>query len=280
MDNAPAAPPPRSVADGRTPSADGRIPAAVVVGAVFGAAVLVVPLLGLVVRAPWPQLGSIVTDPATLTALGLSLATATVTTVITVLLGVPLAVVLARPGFRAAGLVRALVTVPLVLPPVVGGVALFAAAGRTGVLGQPLYALTGWALPFSTAAVVVAQVFVAMPFLVLTVEGALRGVDQRLVDAARSLGASPAVALRRVVLPLVRPSLVSGAVLAWARALGEFGATITFAGNFPGTTRTLPLLVYAELQSDATRAVGVSLIMFAVTVLVLVAVSRRWARPW
>jgi len=265
-----------------SPSGDrgGRLPITVAVAAVLGAAVMVVPLLGLVVRAPWPAMGAILTDPATLGALGLSLVTATIATVITLVLGVPLAVVLARPGFRAAGVLRALVTVPLVLPPVVGGVALFAAAGRTGLLGQPVYALTGWALPFTPAAVVLAQVFVAMPFLVLTAEGALRGVDQRLVDAARSLGASPAVALRRVVLPLVRPSLVSGAVLAWARALGEFGATITFAGNFPGTTRTLPLLVYAELQSDATRAIGVALIMFAVTVLVLVAVSRRWVRPW
>ena len=146
------------------------------------------------------------------------------------------------------------------------------------MLGAPLYALTGWSLPFTPGAVVLAQVFVAMPFLVLTVEGALRSVYHRLVDAARTLGATPLVALRRVVLPVVRPSLVSGAVLSWARALGEFGATITFAGNFPGTTRTLPLLVYADLQLDPQRAIGEALVMFAVTVLVLVAVTGRRPR--
>lgn len=250
-----------------------RVPPVVLVAAVLGGLVLVMPLLGLLVRAPWPELAGIVTSPATLSALGLSLATATVATAVTVVLGVPLAVVLARPGLRGASLIRALVTVPLVLPPVVGGVALFTVAGRTGLVGAPLYALTGWSLPFTPGAVVLAQVFVAMPFLVLTVEGALRAVDHRLVDAARTLGASPLVALRRVVLPLVRPSLVSGAVLSWARALGEFGATITFAGNFPGTTRTLPLLVYADLQRDPEHAIGQALVMFAVTVLVLVAVA-------
>jgi len=255
-----------------------RVPPVVLVAAVLGGFVLVMPLLGLLVRAPWPTLAAIIASPATLTALGLSLLTATVATLVTVLLGVPLAVVLARPGLRGGALLRALVTVPLVLPPVVGGVALFTVAGRTGLVGAPVYALTGWALPFTPGAVVLAQVFVAMPFLVLTVEGALRSVDHRLVDAARTLGASPFVALRRVVLPLVRPSLVSGAVLSWARALGEFGATITFAGNFPGTTRTLPLLVYADLQGAPERAIGEALVMFAVTVLVLVAVSARWPR--
>src|SRR5699024_9232334 len=167
-----------------------RVPPVVLVAAVLGGFVLVMPLLGLLVRAPWPTLAAIIASPATLTALGLSLLTAPVATLVTVLLGVPLAVVLARPGLRGGALLRALVTVPLVLPPVVGGVALFTVAGRTGLVGAPVYALTGWALPFTPGAVVLAQVFVAMPFLVRTVEGALRSVDHRLVDAARTLGAS------------------------------------------------------------------------------------------
>ncbi|MFW6598886.1 ABC transporter permease [Propionibacteriaceae bacterium Y2011] len=257
-----------------------RFPGWLVLLAGVGVAALVLPLAGLLIRTPWPDLPGLLTDPATGQAVLLSMATATVATVVMLLLGVPFAILLSRPGLRGAALLRALVTVPLVLPPVVGGVALFAAMGRSGVIGRPLYDWTGWSMPFTPYAVVAAQVFVAMPFVVLTVEGALRQVDTRVVDAARTLGAGPWRAVWQILLPMIRPSLVSGAVLGWARALGEFGATITFAGNFPGTTRTLPLAVYAELQGQPDRAIGLAVIMFALTVMVLVAVSRRWARPW
>lgn len=257
-----------------------RAPVAVLVAGVIGVLAMTVPIVGLAVRAPWPRLPMIATSPATLGALGLSLLTSTVATAVAVVLGLPLAQLLARPGWRPAGVVRALITVPLVLPPVVAGVALFAALGRTGVIGGPIHTLTGLALPFTTPAVVVAQLFVAMPFLVLSVEGALRSTDQRFGDAARTLGARPWQVWWLVVLPLVRPAIVSGAVLAWARAFGEFGATITFAGNFPGTTQTLPLQVYADLQTDPERAIGVAMIMFAVTVLILVLVRQRRAPVW
>ncbi|MDN5726775.1 MAG: ABC transporter permease [Propionibacteriales bacterium] len=266
------------MADIRSPV--GRVPGLLVAPAVIGALLMVIPLLGLVARTPWTELVGILTSAGTGQSLGLSLLTATLATLVALILGVPLAVVLARPGLPGAGLLRALVTVPLVLPPVVGGVALFAARGRTGLRGAPAYELTGWALPFSTAAVVVAQTFVAMPFLVLGVEGALRGLDDRLLDAAATLGATPWHTFWTITLPLVRPGLVSGAVLAWARALGEFGATITFAGNFPGTTRTLPLQVYTSLQSDAATAIGLSMIMLAVSIMVLVAARGRWGRAW
>lgn len=255
-----------------------RLPPGLVVPAVVGVLLMVVPLLGLVVRTPWSGLVDLLITPGTAEALGLSLLTATSATAVSVVLGVPLALVLARPGLPGAGLLRAVVTVPLVLPPVVGGVALFAALGRTGLLGGPVHELTGWALPFTSAAVVVAQVFVAMPFLVLGVEGALRALDPRHAEVAALLGSSPWRTFWTVTLPLIRPGLVSGAVLTWARALGEFGATITFAGNFPGTTRTLPLQVYTSLQTDAATAIGLSMIMLAVSIIVLVAARGRWGR--
>jgi molybdate transport system permease protein len=173
-------------------------------------------------------------------------------------------------------LLRALVTVPLVLPPVVGGVALLSVLGRRGVLGRPLDEVLGISLPFTTAAVVIAEAFVAMPFLVLAVEGALRGADRRLDDAAATLGATRWYTFRRVTLPLVAPGLAAGAVLCWARALGEFGATITFAGNFPGTTRTMPLEVYIALQTDPDAAIALSLVLLLVSVAVLGALRERW----
>ena len=202
--------------------------------AVIAVGYLLLPLVGLLVRAPWSEARSVLGSPQALLALRLSLVTATVSMVIVILLGVPLAWLLARPGLRAASLLRALITVPLVLPPVVGGVALFTVLGRSGLLGRPLYELTGFAFPFTPYAVVLAQVFVALPFLVLSVEGALRASDRRFEDAAVTLGARPITVFRRVTLPLVGPGIAAGAILAWARALGEFGATITFAGNFPG----------------------------------------------
>jgi molybdate transport system permease protein len=196
--------------------------------------------------------------------------------VVCVLLGVPLAWVLARSAFRGRALLRAFVTVPLVLPPVVGGVALLSLLGRQGVLGRPLLELFGVSLPFTTAAVVVAEAFVDLPFLVLAVEGALRGADQRFEDAAATLGATRWYTFRRVTLPMVSPGVAAGAVLCWARALGEFGATLTFAGNFPGTTRTMPLEVYIALQTDPAAAIALSLVLLLVSVAVLAALRESW----
>jgi len=236
------------------------------------------PLLALLVKAPWDRLWSILTSTTSLQALRLSLETASAATVLAFLVGVPLAWVLARAEFPGRRLARALVTVPLVLPPVVGGIALLLAFGRRGIVGQYLDSCCGITLPFTTAGVVVAEAFVAMPFLVITVEGALRGLDTRFEDAAATLGASRLGVFRRVTLPLIVPSLAAGGVLTFARALGEFGATITFAGNLPGVTQTLPLAVYVGLEGDPSEAVALSLVLLAVSVIVLVALRDRWLR--
>ena len=190
--------------------------------------------------------------------------------------GVPLAWVLARVDFPGRGVVRALCTLSMVLPPVVGGVALFFSFGRRGLFGQYLDQWFGVTLPFSTKGVVLAQTFVSMPFLILTMEAALRQLDRRFEDAARTLGGSRWYVFRRVTLPSVRPALVAGSVLAWARALGEFGATITFAGNFPGTTQTMPLATYLALESNPEEALILSLVLVAVSFAVLVGLRDRW----
>jgi molybdate transport system permease protein len=208
----------------------------------------------------------------------LSLLTATLATAVSLVLGVPLAWILARTAFPGRKVVRALVTVPLVLPPVVGGVALLLVFGRTGLFGGWLDSTFGITLPFTTAGVVVAEAFVAMPFLVISVEGALRGADARYEEAAATLGAGRWTAFRRITLPLVAPGMAAGAVLCWARALGEFGATITFAGNFPGRTQTMPLAVYLALEQDLDAAIVLSLVLLAVSVTVLVALRERWLR--
>jgi molybdate transport system permease protein len=199
-------------------------------------------------------------------------------TAVSTLLGVPLAWVLARVEFRGKSVVRGLVLLPLVIPPVVGGAALLFALGRRGVIGEALYESTGLLLPFSTWGVVVAVTFVAMPFLVITVEGALRNLDPRFEAAAASLGAGRWTVMRRVTFPMIAPSLASGLVLTWARALGEFGATVTFAGNLPGRTQTLPLAVFVGLESDRDAAVALSLVMVAIALVVLVALRDRWWR--
>ncbi|GAB3994755.1 hypothetical protein GCM10029992_10140 [Glycomyces albus] len=217
-----------------------RAPAALLVPAVAGLAFLVLPLVGLLVRAPWSTMPQRLSEPEVLQALWLSLRTATAATAICLVFGVPIAWLLARVDFPGRGLVRALVTVPLVLPPVVGGVALLLVFGRGGLIGSRLEDAFGVGLPFTTAGVVVAMAFVAMPFLVVSVEGALRGADERYEEAAATLGAGRWTAFTRVTLPLIAPGIAAGAVLSWARALGEFGATITFAGNFPGRTQTMP----------------------------------------
>ena len=243
---------------------------------------LALPLLAVVLRVPWDSLGEILTREETVEALLISLGTASVATLVCLLLGIPLAWWLdwlgRSPSTFAYRLVRALVLVPLVLPPVVGGVALLMLLGRRGVLGGPVHDLTGFSVPFTGAAVVIAQSFVALPFLVLAVEGALRSIDRSLDEVALDLGATPAQAFRLIILPIVRPAVVSGAVLCFARALGEFGATITLAGNLPGVTQTMPTATYITMQTDPEAALTLSLVLLLVAVAILVALRDRWTR--
>ena len=253
-----------------------RLPLAVVTLGGLGLALFVLPLVGLVWRVNWSDLPALLADPVVTDALRLSLIASVSATVLSLLLGVPLAWALARVEFPGRRLVRGLVLLPLVLPPVVGGAALLFALGRRGLVGEPLYEATGLVLPFSTWGVILATTFVAMPFLVITVEGALRNLDERFEGAAASLGASRSTVLRRVTLPLIAPSVMAGLVLTWARAFGEFGATITFAGNLQGRTQTLPLAVFVALESDRDVAVAISLLMVVVSLAVLVTLRERW----
>ena len=256
-----------------------RLPRPLAVPALVGVLFLLLPLAGLLLRAPWRDLPRLLTEPQVREALRLSLVTATLATGLCLLAGVPLAWVLARSTRRGVSLLRALVTLPLVLPPVVGGVALLLVLGRTGIVGRWLDAWFGLTLPFSTAGVVLAETFVAMPFLVISLEGALRQVDRGLEEAAATLGSTPLGTFRRVTLPLVTPGLVAGGVLCWARALGEFGATITFAGNFPGRTQTMPLAVYLALERDPEAAIALSLVLLGVSVAALALLRERWLGP-
>jgi molybdate transport system permease protein len=248
--------------------------------AALGVAFLALPIVGLVGAAPWRRMPQLLTSDGAVEALRLSLVCSLSATVASVVLGVPLAWVLAHGRGPLGALLRGVVTLPLVLPPVVGGIALLLTLGRNGLVGRWLYETTGFALPFTTAGVVVAETFVAMPFLVVTVESAFRSADTGLEEAAATLGASRLTVLRTVTVPLLLPSLGAGVVLTWARALGEFGATITFAGNLSGTTQTLPLYVYGLLESgDVDGAVGMSLVLVAVALGVLLLLRDRWLRP-
>ncbi|MER1996988.1 MAG: ABC transporter permease [Arthrobacter sp.] len=237
-------------------------------GAVAGALFLLLPLAAVTVEVSWAEFIPLVTSESSLAALSLSLRTAASSTVLCILLGVPLALVLARMRFPGKRLVRSLVLLPLVLPPVVGGIALLYTFGRQGLLGGALE-LLGVRIAFSTAAVVLAQTFVALPFLVLTLEGALRTAGTRYEAVAATLGARPWTVLRRVTVPLVLPGLASGAVLSFARCLGEFGATLAFAGSLQGVTRTLPLEIYLQREADADAAVALSLVLVVVAVVVV-----------
>jgi len=248
--------------------------------AAVGVAFFVLPLVGLLYRAPWETALGDLTTPEALTALRLSFVVSLAATALALLLGVPLAWVYARVAFRGRDIVRALTTLPMILPPVVGGVALLFAFGRRGLFGQALDTMFGIRLPFTTAGAILAATFVAMPFLVLTVEAGLRSMDRRYEDAARTLGASRWLVFRRVTLPLIAPSVFAGAVLCWARALGEFGATITFAGNLPGTTQTLPLAVYIALETRPEVAIMLSLVLLAVSLAILVAMRDRYLRAF
>ncbi|MDP4676040.1 MAG: ABC transporter permease [Candidatus Nanopelagicales bacterium] len=247
--------------------------------AIIALAFLLIPLAGLLMATPWTSVGELLIDPVTQQALRLSLATSLLAAGCALILGVPLAWVLARVQFPGRPLVRALVLLPLVLPPVVGGTALLTALGRRGIVGAPLESLFGITLPFTPAAVVIAETFVALPFLVLSVEGALRAMDTRYEEAAVTLGASRMRVFWRITVPLMAPAVVAGTTLAWARALGEFGATITFAGNFPGRTQTVPLAVYTLLETNREAAIALSVVLLAVCVLVLVILREQWLRP-
>ncbi len=255
-----------------------RLPWPMAVAAAVGVSLLVAPLIGLLTRVPWAELGTLLTSEVAADALRISSIASTAAALIAVVVGVPVAWVLARVDFPGRALLRGLVLLPLVLPPVVGGAALLFTFGRRGLLGEPLHRLTGIVLPFSTGGVILAVTFVSMPFLIVTVEGALRSLDPRYEGAAASLGAGRWTVLRRVTLPMIGPSLVSGLILTWARALGEFGATIAFAGNLPGRTQTLPLAVFVRLESDRDAAVALSVVMVVISLAVLVALRDRWWR--
>ena len=265
--------------EARKPTRDGPRPPTVLVAlAGIGLLFFVVPLLGLLTRTPWSDLPRLLSSRIVIDALRLSMLSSLGATIVSAVFGIPLAWLLARVEFPGRAIVRGLVLLPLVLPPVVGGAALLFALGRRGVIGEPLGEFTGLVLPFSTGGVIVAATFVSMPFLIITVEGALSGLDRRYEGAAASLGAGRWTVLRRVTLPMIGPSLAAGLALSWARALGEFGATITFAGNLQGRTQTLPLAVFVALESDRDTAVALSLLMVAISLTVLVVLRNRWWR--
>jgi molybdate transport system permease protein len=259
-----------------TTRAQGRTPWAVVPLAVTAGAFIVIPFVALLQRAPWSNLGELVSEPVVTDALRLSLTTAFTATGISLVFGIPLAWVLARARFPGRAVCRALVTLPMVLPPVVGGAALLFAFGRRGLLGGPVYDGTGFLLPFSIWGVIAANTFVAMPFLVLTVEAGLRAADARYEEAAATLGASRWTIFRRITIPHAAPSIIAGGVLCWARALGEFGATVTFAGNLQGRTQTMPLAVFLALESDRGAAIALSLVLIVVSLAVLLPLRDRW----
>lgn len=252
------------------------VPGVALVPAVIAAAFLALPLLGLLVRVPWSRVGEVLASEVVRSSLALSLSTSLVATGLSIVLGLPLAWLLARGDLPGRALVRAVVTLPLVLPPVVGGLALLGALGPDGLVGAALRERLGVTVVSTSVAVVLAQTFVSMPFFVLSVEGALRGMDRRLDEAAASLGASRWTTMRRVTLPLLAPSIAAGAVLAWARAIGEFGATVTFAGSLPGRTQTLPLAIYAALESDPQVASVLGLVLLGVCLALLLALRGRW----
>jgi molybdate transport system permease protein len=243
--------------------------------AAVAALFVVVPVAALFVRAPWGRLGDALTAGGAATALRLSLVVSVCAATVSVMLGVPLAWLLARVEFPGRSVLRAVVILPIVLPPVAGGIALLAALGRQGIVGRWLYDALGVQLTFTTAGAILAATFVSMPFVVLTAEAALRSVDRRYEGAATTMGGRPAYTFRRVTLPLVAPQLAAGAVLAWARALGEFGATITFAGNLPGRTQTLPLAVFQARETDPGGAVVLSLLLVVISVAILVLLRDR-----
>jgi molybdate transport system permease protein len=259
----------RQVAGNRPP-----IPA-IVLGLVGLAVFFALPLAGLLWRAPWSDVVSVLSDHAARDALRVSLICSLSATGLSVLFGIPIAWLLARGRFAGLNVVRALAMLPLVLPPVVGGVALFYAFGRRGLIGQWLDRGLGIQLPYTIWAAIIAETFVAMPFFIITVEGALRSLDTRYEDAAATYGAGPWTILRRVTLPMIAPSIAAGMALTWARALGEFGATITFAGNLQGKTQTLPLAIFLAFENNEPAGIVLSILLLTISIVVLVVVGNR-----
>ncbi|MDH5279216.1 MAG: ABC transporter permease [Actinomycetota bacterium] len=255
------------------------LPTLFAVPALAALVLLVLPLLGLLARAPWGDLGRTLGDPTVIRALRVSVISSTGALAVCLVCGVPLAWFLARVDFPGRSVLRGVVLVPMVLPPVVGGVALLLAFGPRGLLGGPLDRL-GITLPFSTAGTIMAATYVALPFLVLAVEGALESVDRAAEEVAATLGASAWRVFWTITLPSIRPGLASGAALAWARALGEFGATITFAGSIAGVTQTMPLAVYEVLPTDPAGALTLSLLMLVTSTTVIIALRSQWLVPW
>lgn len=253
-----------------------RSPRALRLLAAVGGILLVLPVLAMVWRIPWSAVGEVFSQRSTHQALALSVRTSVLATTLGFFVGLPLAWVLAFEEFPGKRVLRALCVLPMVLPPVVGGVILLFVLGRRGMVGAPLYDVFGWQFAFTEKAAVVAQFFVAAPFFIVVMESAFQQVDPRLVGVARSLGAHPWYVLRHVTLPVVRPSVIAGLVLMWARALGEFGATITFAGNTPGRTQTLPLAIYTSLEGDGDASLIMSLLLILVSFTVLVSMRARW----
>lgn len=254
------------------------MPVALAIVASVGIAIVALPIAGLIARAPWGRIGEIAADEATLEALRLSIVVSTVAAALALATGFPIAWILARVPFRGQVVVRALVVLPLVMPPVVAGVGLLAAFGRRGVVGGWLDRWFDVQVTFTTGAAVLAATFVALPLAVLALESGLRSIDDRLEGAAATLGASRWYVIRRVVLPLLVPQIAAAAVLAWARALGEFGATITFAGNLRGRTQTLPLAVFERLQTDPEAAFALSAVLIALALTVIIALRGRFLR--
>ena len=251
-------------------------PAVLMILGLLGLAFMVLPVLAMLMDTPWQAFASILTSPTTRAALMLSLLVSLIATAICLVVGVPLAWLLAKELLPWTRLWRAFVLVPLLLPPVVSGVALLSAFGRRGLVGAPIYSLLGMQLPFTTAAVVLASAFVALPFLVITMEGAFRSVDHTIEEAATVDGAPARTVFWRVTLPMLGPSLLAGVLLCWARAIGEFGATITFAGNIEGVTQTMPLAVYTALETDRDSAVALSLVLLVIGVAIIVAMRGRY----
>ena len=267
----------KRLAPAPTPPRRAALPTAVWIPAGIAVALLVLPLAALFFRVQWDQVPATLTSPAALSALGLSLLTATIATMLCVVLGVPLALAIARAPAPLATVLRALTTLPLVLPPLVGGLALLSLLGRGGLLGDA-FEVFGIRIPFTTTAVVIAQTFVALPFLVIAVEGAIRGLDGGYERAAEGLGARPWTVLRRITLPLLAPSLTAGTILCFTRALGEFGATALFAGNAEGTTRTMPLAIYTAFNGAGVTqdtALTLSLLLVLVAVIALLSIRTR-----
>ena len=270
----------RSAASRTTAAAGSGIPRLLYLPAALGFALLILPLVGLFLRADWPSVPAAIVSAEAQSALWLSLQTAFAATVLCLIVGIPLALVIARSGNRLAGLLRALTTLPLVMPPLVGGIALLYLLGRNGLVGSVLELWFGIRIPFTTGAVVIAQSFVALPFLVISVEGALRTAGTRYEAVAATLGAGRWTVFRRVTLPLIMPGVIAGTVLCFARALGEFGATALFAGNAAGTTRTMPLAIYTALNGAGVSqdsAIALSLLLVVVGIVILL-LLRSW-RP-